>query len=179
VVSPKTVGDVRGASRGRRARKRLNQRQLVFFKVWTNWRFQSSPTHVADIAGRAAGKSRGSQACGLPPRINLSVDESREFGRLVPCSGSSHACQGVVSHKVTGNSGPVDRWRWLCCSAPAGDVRLPAPAVSSRIVSSHGGGDPKTRFRAVHVSERAKLCRHGMCGAGSAQEKAQFIPPGI
>ena len=56
---------------------------------------------------------------------------------------------------------------------------LPAPAVSSGIVSSQGEGGPKTPFRAVHVSERAKLCRHGTCGAGSAQERAQFIRPGI
>ena len=37
---------------------------------------------------------------------------------------------------------------------------LPAPAVSSRIVSSQAGSDPETPFRAADVSERAKLCQH-------------------
>ena len=105
----------------------------------------------------------GHELRGLLPRINLRVDESRDFGRLVPCSRSSHACQNIVFHKVAGNGGPVDRWRWLCCSAQPRMFDLPAPAVSSRIVSSQGGGGPETPFRAVDVSERAKLCRreHG------------------
>jgi hypothetical protein len=36
---------------------------------------------------------------------------------------------------------------------------LPAPAVSSRIVSSEGSGGSETPLRAVDVGERAKLCR--------------------
>jgi hypothetical protein len=42
-----------------------------------------------------------------------------------------------------------------------GMFELPAPAVSSRIVSSQAGSDPETPFRAADVSERAKLCQHG------------------
>ncbi len=57
-------------------------------------------------------------------RFNRKADESRDFGRLVPCSRSPHSCQSVVFHKVAGNGGPVDRWRWLCSAEPAGDVRF-------------------------------------------------------
>jgi len=127
----------------------------------------------------SAGAPRSSRLRRLAPRFNSKADESRDFGRLVPCSRSSHSCQGVVFHAVAGNGEPVDRWRWLCCSAPAGDVRFTRASgvLGDRVFA--GRRRSKTPFRAVHVSERAKLCRHGTCGAGSAQEKPQFIPPGI
>jgi hypothetical protein len=52
---------------------------------------------------------------------------------------------------------------------------LPAPAVTSRIVSSQGRRGPETPLRAVDVSERAKLCRRGH-GRWQRQGDSRFHP---
>jgi hypothetical protein len=94
---------------------------------------------------------------------------------LFPVLGPHTRAKALSSIKLQEMANPLIDGGGFAALHEPGMFDLPAPAVSSRIVSFHGGGGPETPTRAVDVSERAKLCRRRH-GRWQRQGDSRFHP---
>ena len=142
VVSPSGIGmNVSWASPGV---------PLLHFLVCRGVEPARSPRWVPYCS--CAGFDRALDSMAKQTRVAILAD-------LFPILSPHTSAKALSSIKLQEMADPlIDGGGFAALHLP-GMFDLPAPAVSSRIVSSQGGSGPETPFRAVDVSERAKLCR--------------------